>query len=115
MCFKDLEPVKRSAMAEIQGSCPIFFEHSIESRAEATCNHGVPTSGEWDSREIDANTDERFENARHGHKSEELRRMRREVDVRHQYGTGSCEGRHSVLPNPRLGPTIDVGRDFPAW
>ena len=49
---------------------------------------------------------------RYRYVSEGLGRVRREVDVRHQYGTGSRTRRYFILPDPRLGPTIDAGSDF---
>ena len=59
-----------------------------------------------------ANADESFKNVRHGYKSKGLRRIRREVDVRYRHGIGSGARRNSILPDPRLGPTIDVRSDI---
>ena len=69
------------------------------------CYYGLSTPSEWNSRENGADPDEVAEDVRYRYGSEGLGQERREVDVRHQYDTGSRTRRRSILPDTRLGPT----------
>ena len=75
--FKDVEPVKRSAMIESQDSFTISSEHSIGSRGETTCNHGALTSSDIGGRMNGANTEESFQTVSHEYESERLGQIRR--------------------------------------